>query len=112
MHLLLLGWKVDKCSDTVKEFAAIKSISVKYTVTLQVKHPPDSSTDLHPEVYGEKGWTFLKFSSSYYTKAEEYFCKALELQPDDWEWNTGYAIVLYRTEQVQSISQSAFRFSI
>lgn len=64
-----------------------------------VKHPPDSSTDLHPEVYGEKGWTFLKFSNSYYTKAEEYFCKALELQPDDWEWNTGYAIVLYRTEQ-------------
>uniref|UniRef100_A0A3Q4I5H7 Interferon-induced protein with tetratricopeptide repeats 5-like n=1 Tax=Neolamprologus brichardi TaxID=32507 RepID=A0A3Q4I5H7_NEOBR len=75
----------DKCSDT---------------------HPPDSSTDLHPEVYGEKGWTFLKFSHSYYTKAEECFCKALELQPDDWEWNTGYAIVLYRTEQVQSISQS------
>lgn len=64
-----------------------------------VNHPPDPSTDLHPEVYGEKGWTFLKFSSSYYTKAEECFRKALELQPDDWEWNTGYAIVLYRTEQ-------------
>uniref|UniRef100_A0A3Q4IBR0 Interferon-induced protein with tetratricopeptide repeats 5-like n=1 Tax=Neolamprologus brichardi TaxID=32507 RepID=A0A3Q4IBR0_NEOBR len=64
-----------------------------------ILHPPDSSTDLHPEVYGEKGWTFLKFSHSYYTKAEECFCKALELQPDDWEWNTGYAIVLYRTEQ-------------
>uniref|UniRef100_A0A3P8Q1I9 Uncharacterized protein n=1 Tax=Astatotilapia calliptera TaxID=8154 RepID=A0A3P8Q1I9_ASTCA len=64
-----------------------------------VNHPPDPSTDLHPEVYGEKGWTFLKFSSSYYTKAEDCFCKALKLQPDDWEWNNGYAIVLYRTEQ-------------
>ncbi|CAI5692306.1 unnamed protein product [Oreochromis niloticus] len=72
---------------------------LKYHTKDYVKHPPDSSTDLHPEVYGEMGWTFLKFSSSYYTKAKDYFCKALKLQPDDWEWNTGYAIVLYRTEQ-------------
>ncbi|XP_030611142.1 interferon-induced protein with tetratricopeptide repeats 5-like [Archocentrus centrarchus] len=64
-----------------------------------VKHPADSFSDLHPEVYGEKGWTYLKFSKSYYTKAKECFSKALELQPDNWEWNSGYAITLYRTEE-------------
>ncbi|XP_072229944.1 interferon-induced protein with tetratricopeptide repeats 5-like [Leuresthes tenuis] len=63
-----------------------------------LKHPADSSTVLHPEVYGEKAWTFLKFSKSYYPKAMECFCRALELQPDDCEFNSGYAIALYRTE--------------
>ncbi|KAM4524646.1 interferon-induced protein with tetratricopeptide repeats 5-like isoform 1-T1 [Odontesthes bonariensis] len=62
------------------------------------KHPADSSAVLHPEVYGEKAWTFLKFSKSYYPKAIECFRRALELQPDDCEFNNGYAIALYRTE--------------
>ncbi|KAK7122856.1 hypothetical protein R3I94_019838 [Phoxinus phoxinus] len=51
-----------------------------------------------PEVLGEKGWTFLKFSHKYYNGAKECFRKALELEPDEGEWNTGYAIALYRTE--------------
>ncbi|XP_071780600.2 interferon-induced protein with tetratricopeptide repeats 5-like isoform X1 [Centroberyx gerrardi] len=63
-----------------------------------VKHPTSSSTVLHPEVYGEKAWTFLKFSMLYYPKAIDCFLKALELQPDDSEWNAGYAIALCRTE--------------
>ncbi|XP_041830675.1 uncharacterized protein LOC121632924 [Melanotaenia boesemani] len=64
-----------------------------------VEHPTQSPTVLHPEVYGEKAWTFLKLSKSYYDRAEECFCRALELQPEDCEFNNGYAIVLYRTEQ-------------
>ncbi|XP_044035845.1 interferon-induced protein with tetratricopeptide repeats 5-like isoform X2 [Siniperca chuatsi] len=63
-----------------------------------LKYPAGSSTDLHPEVYGEKGWTYLKFLKSYYPKAIDCFRKALEVQPDDREWNAGYAIALYRTE--------------
>ncbi|KAM7370295.1 hypothetical protein PAMP_009856 [Pampus punctatissimus] len=63
-----------------------------------VKHPTSSSSVLHPEVYGEIAWTYLKFSWAYYTKAIECFHKALELQPDDSEWNAGLAIALYRTE--------------
>ncbi|XP_026206608.1 interferon-induced protein with tetratricopeptide repeats 1B-like isoform X2 [Anabas testudineus] len=70
-----------------------------------VKYPVDSSTDLHPEVYGEKAWTYLKLSKSYYSKAIDCFRRALELQPDKYEWNKGYAIALYRTEEVLSISQ-------
>ncbi|XP_067432180.1 interferon-induced protein with tetratricopeptide repeats 5-like isoform X1 [Thunnus thynnus] len=61
-----------------------------------VKYPTSSSSVLHPEVYGEKAWTYLKFSWTYYTKAIECFHKALELQPDDSEWNAGLAIALYR----------------
>ncbi|KAK2820751.1 hypothetical protein Q5P01_023710 [Channa striata] len=64
-----------------------------------VKFPVDSSTDLHPEVYGEKAWTYLKMSKSYYSKAVECFRRALKLQPKDCEWNNGYAIALYRTEE-------------
>ncbi|XP_070707968.1 interferon-induced protein with tetratricopeptide repeats 5-like [Pempheris klunzingeri] len=63
-----------------------------------LKYPTGSSTDLHPEVYGEKGWTYLKFLKSYYHKAIDCFRKALELQSDDSEWNAGCAIALYRTE--------------
>ncbi|KAK2884345.1 hypothetical protein Q8A73_020819 [Channa argus] len=65
-----------------------------------LKHPTGSTTDLHPEVFGEKGWTYLKFSRSYYQKAISCFCKAVELQPDDSEWNAGFAITLYRTESL------------
>ncbi|XP_026078594.1 interferon-induced protein with tetratricopeptide repeats 5-like isoform X1 [Carassius auratus] len=51
-----------------------------------------------PEVLGEKGWTFLKFSQTYYNRAKECFRKALEIEPEEGEWNAGYAIALYRTE--------------
>ncbi|KAM4715791.1 interferon-induced protein with tetratricopeptide repeats 5-like isoform 2-T2 [Anableps anableps] len=63
-----------------------------------IKYPTSSSTVLHPEVYGEKAWTYLKFSRSYYPKAIKYFQKALEVQKDDSEWNAGYAIALFRIE--------------
>uniref|UniRef100_A0A3Q1GW03 Uncharacterized protein n=1 Tax=Acanthochromis polyacanthus TaxID=80966 RepID=A0A3Q1GW03_9TELE len=59
------------------------------------KHPSGSSEFL-PEVFGEKGWTFLKFSKSLYPAAIQCFRDALKLQPDDWEWNTGLAIALNR----------------
>ncbi|XP_030630939.1 interferon-induced protein with tetratricopeptide repeats 5-like [Chanos chanos] len=64
---------------------------------------PTKSTSVHyPEVLGEKGWTFLKFSQKHYDKAKECFKKALEQEPDESEWNAGYAIALYRTETENS----------
>lgn len=63
-----------------------------------LKNPTGSPMVLHPEVYGEKAWTFFKFSMHYYPKAIECFLRALELQPDNGEWNKGYAITLYRFE--------------
>ncbi|XP_039463223.1 interferon-induced protein with tetratricopeptide repeats 5-like [Oreochromis aureus] len=64
-----------------------------------VKYPTGSSGSLLPEVYGEQAWTYLKLSKSYYLKAVDSFRKALEIQTDDTEWNAGYAIALFRTEE-------------
>ncbi|KAF4070156.1 hypothetical protein AMELA_G00296400 [Ameiurus melas] len=54
----------------------------------------------YAEVLGEKGWTFLKFSRKYYERAKECFRKALELDPEEGEWNAGLAIALYRAEDM------------
>ncbi|XP_056109041.1 interferon-induced protein with tetratricopeptide repeats 5-like [Rhinichthys klamathensis goyatoka] len=51
-----------------------------------------------PEVLGEKGWAYLKFSHKYYDRAVEVFQKAVELDPENSEWNAGYAKALYRIE--------------
>ncbi|XP_054913751.1 interferon-induced protein with tetratricopeptide repeats 5-like [Poeciliopsis prolifica] len=64
-----------------------------------IKYPNSSSEVFHPEVYGEKGWTYLKLSKSYYLKAIKCFQMALEVQKDDSEWNAGYAIALFRTDR-------------
>ncbi|XP_075034380.1 interferon-induced protein with tetratricopeptide repeats 5-like [Mixophyes fleayi] len=50
------------------------------------------------EVYGEQGWSLLTFSGKYCKKAKECFEKALELDPEDPEWNSGYATAVYRCE--------------
>ncbi|XP_069609592.1 interferon-induced protein with tetratricopeptide repeats 5-like [Ranitomeya imitator] len=50
------------------------------------------------EIYGEKGWSLLKFCGQYYEEAKQCFQKALELDPEDPEWNSGYATVVYRLE--------------
>ncbi|XP_037399937.1 interferon-induced protein with tetratricopeptide repeats 5-like [Pygocentrus nattereri] len=65
---------------------------------IKEKYPPDSTSVPYPEVLGEKGWTFLKFSRKYYERSKECFRKALELEPDAGEYNAGYAIALHRTE--------------
>ncbi|KAK7122857.1 hypothetical protein R3I94_019839 [Phoxinus phoxinus] len=51
-----------------------------------------------PEVLGEKGWAYLKFSRKYYDRAVEVLQKAVELDPENSEWNAGYAKALYRIE--------------
>ncbi|XP_067908653.1 interferon-induced protein with tetratricopeptide repeats 5-like [Heterodontus francisci] len=72
------------------------------------KQFPDGSryTAMIPEVYGEKGWTLLKSSRKYYEEAMECFKKALEEDPDDTEWNAGYATVLFRLEGFSSTPES------
>ncbi|XP_075071286.1 interferon-induced protein with tetratricopeptide repeats 5-like [Mixophyes fleayi] len=50
------------------------------------------------EIYGEQGWSLLTFCGQYYEKAKACFEKALELDPEDPEWNSGYATAVYRLE--------------
>uniref|UniRef100_UPI00398F8849 interferon-induced protein with tetratricopeptide repeats 5-like n=1 Tax=Pristiophorus japonicus TaxID=55135 RepID=UPI00398F8849 len=63
-------------------------------------------TALIPEVYGEKGWSLLSSAAQYYEEAKECFEKALEEDPDDTEWNVGYATVLFRLEGGPGISEN------
>ncbi|XP_073722894.1 interferon-induced protein with tetratricopeptide repeats 5-like [Misgurnus anguillicaudatus] len=81
----------------MKHYAECQSYLEKLKKIKQ-KNPPVSTSALHPQVLGEKAWALFKFSRKYYRRAQECFKKALELEPEDGEWNAGYAIVLYRTE--------------
>nr|XP_003473601.2 interferon-induced protein with tetratricopeptide repeats 5 [Cavia porcellus] len=53
-----------------------------------------------PEIDCEKGWAFLKFGGKYYHKAKAAFKKALEVEPDNPEFNIGYAITVYRLDDI------------
>ncbi|XP_056627534.1 interferon-induced protein with tetratricopeptide repeats 10 [Triplophysa dalaica] len=65
---------------------------------LKINENMSSESSSVPEVLGEKGWTFRRFSFKYYEKSKECFKKALDLEPEVGKWNAGYAIALYRTE--------------
>nr|QOU12305.1 interferon-inducible protein 56 [Ctenopharyngodon idella]UVN25861.1 interferon-inducible protein 56 [Ctenopharyngodon idella] len=60
--------------------------------------PTPSPTELHREVLSEKAWSLLKFSKKSYVRAKEIFLEALQKEPDDKEWNTGFAFSLFRLE--------------
>ncbi|KAK9964737.1 hypothetical protein ABG768_005883 [Culter alburnus] len=60
--------------------------------------PTSSPTELHREVLSEKAWSLLKFSKKSYVRAKESFLEALQKEPDDKEWNTGFAFSLFRLE--------------
>uniref|UniRef100_A0A3Q0S964 Uncharacterized protein n=1 Tax=Amphilophus citrinellus TaxID=61819 RepID=A0A3Q0S964_AMPCI len=94
---------------TYGDMAWLKYHTGDYThflLFLQLKYTTGSSTSLLPEVYGEKAWTYLKFSRSSLSKAIDCFRKALEVQTHDSEWNAGYAIALFRTELVKEGEES------
>ncbi|XP_072413914.1 interferon-induced protein with tetratricopeptide repeats 5-like isoform X1 [Chiloscyllium punctatum] len=68
---------------------------------------PDASrfTAMTPEVYGEKGWSLLRFGWKYYEEANECIEKALEADPDNIEWNTAHAISLFRIKENIEVPQ-------
>ncbi|XP_038644591.1 interferon-induced protein with tetratricopeptide repeats 5-like, partial [Scyliorhinus canicula] len=72
------------------------------------KQFPEASrySALIPEVYGEKGWSLLTGPGQYYEEAMECFKKALEEDPDNIEWNVGYATVLFRLEWISGTPES------
>ncbi|XP_076154139.1 interferon-induced protein with tetratricopeptide repeats 5-like isoform X1 [Alosa pseudoharengus] len=51
-------------------------------------------------VEAEKGWSFLRMGAKFYQRAKESFQKALDAKPDSVSYNVGYAIVLYRLEEL------------
>ncbi|NXO52161.1 IFIT5 protein, partial [Aramus guarauna] len=51
-----------------------------------------------PEIYAEQGWALLKFGGKYYKRAKNCFEHALKSEPNNPEFNAGYAIAIYRLE--------------
>ncbi|XP_006880466.1 PREDICTED: interferon-induced protein with tetratricopeptide repeats 5 [Elephantulus edwardii] len=54
-----------------------------------------------PDIDCEKGWALLKFGGKYYQKAKGAFEKALAAEPDNPEFNIGYAITVYRLDDYE-----------
>uniref|UniRef100_A0A8D0G488 Interferon-induced protein with tetratricopeptide repeats 5 n=1 Tax=Sphenodon punctatus TaxID=8508 RepID=A0A8D0G488_SPHPU len=66
----------------------------------------------HPEIFSEQGWALLKFGVRYYERAKECFVKALEKEPNNPEYNSGYAITVYRLENVAAKGSSGEDLSL
>ncbi|XP_064000812.1 interferon-induced protein with tetratricopeptide repeats 5-like [Pogoniulus pusillus] len=81
----------------------------KYASKVENSRKKFSSTpqwkDQLPEIYAEEGWALLKFGKKYYERAKTCFENALRNEPDNPEFNTGYAITMYRLEN-PSLKQS------
>ncbi|KAK9519781.1 hypothetical protein VZT92_022489 [Zoarces viviparus] len=60
---------------------------------LMKKYPSPSQDELHAEIYAEKAWTLMKFSTDI-ELVSDYFQKAIRMQPDMVEWNTSDIIGL------------------
>ncbi|XP_060098637.1 interferon-induced protein with tetratricopeptide repeats 5-like [Heteronotia binoei] len=72
------------------------------------QHGSDSPYKMKlPHIYCEKGWALLRFGGRYCEKAKESFAKALEEEPQNPEFNAGYAITLYRMENYYGKKSSA-----
>uniref|UniRef100_A0A8C4HY31 Uncharacterized protein n=1 Tax=Dicentrarchus labrax TaxID=13489 RepID=A0A8C4HY31_DICLA len=61
---------------------------------LMNKYPSPSQDELHPEIYAEKAWTLMKFSTDQKLLAADYFERAIRMQPDMVEWNTSRVLAL------------------
>ncbi|KAM8745119.1 interferon-induced protein with tetratricopeptide repeats 1B-like [Acanthopagrus schlegelii] len=61
---------------------------------LMNKYPSPSQDELHPEIYAEKAWTLMKFSTDKKQLAADYFQRAIRMQPDMVEWKTSYVLAL------------------
>lgn len=55
-----------------------------------------------PEIYAEQGFALLKFGGKYYKRAKECFKNAMDIEPNNAEFNAGYAIAMYRLEEFSS----------
>lgn len=51
-----------------------------------------------PQLDGEEGWSLLKCGGQNYERAQACFEKALKVEPENPEFNAGYAIIAYRQD--------------
>ncbi|RLW04137.1 hypothetical protein DV515_00005971 [Chloebia gouldiae] len=51
-----------------------------------------------PEIYAEQGWALLRFGRNYFERAKHCFEEAMKSEPDNPDFNAGYATAMYRLE--------------
>ncbi|XP_059197178.1 interferon-induced protein with tetratricopeptide repeats 1-like [Centropristis striata] len=81
-----LAWLHHHLGDEAESEAYLSKVDA-----LMNKYPSPSQDELHPEIYAEKAWTLMKFTAGKGV-VEEYFEKAIRMQPDMVEWKTSYAL--------------------
>ncbi|XP_059197251.1 interferon-induced protein with tetratricopeptide repeats 1B-like [Centropristis striata] len=91
-----LAWLHHHLGDKAESEAYLSKVDA-----LMNKYPSPSQDELHPEIYAEKGWTWMKFTAEKKLLAADYFQRAIRMQPDMVEWNTSYALA----------SRNAFQYS-
>uniref|UniRef100_A0A3Q3X3B0 Uncharacterized protein n=1 Tax=Mola mola TaxID=94237 RepID=A0A3Q3X3B0_MOLML len=65
-------------------------------------YPSGSPCELHPEIYAEKAWTLMQFGPVKRLLAEDYFQRAIRMQPDMVEWHTSHVLALASTFNQQN----------
>ena len=57
----------------------------------------------------EEGWALLKCGGQNYKRALACFAKALEVEPENPEYNTGHAVIIYRLDHGNGTSLEPLR---
>ncbi|KAK9519784.1 hypothetical protein VZT92_022492 [Zoarces viviparus] len=83
-----LAWLHHHLGDQAESEAYLSKVEA-----LMKKYPSPSQDELHAEIYAEKAWTLMKFSTDR-ELVSDYFQKAIRMQPDMVEWNTSYVMGL------------------
>ncbi|XP_075963600.1 antiviral innate immune response effector IFIT1-like [Anarhichas minor] len=86
-----LAWLHHHLGDQAESEAYLSKVEA-----LMKKYPSPSQDELHAEIYAEKAWTLMKFSTDRELVAD-YFQKAIRMQPDMVEWNTSHVMGLAST---------------
>nr|XP_046210100.1 interferon-induced protein with tetratricopeptide repeats 8 isoform X2 [Oncorhynchus gorbuscha] len=90
-----LAWVCHHIGDDIRADGYIQKLEEIYKASATAS----TSVLLVPrEVHSEKAWSLLKFSKHHYTRAKECFQEALQMEPEDKEWNSGFAFSLFREE--------------
>lgn len=62
-----------------------------------------------PEIYAEKGWALLRFGRKYFEKAKNCFENALKSEPNNPDFNAGYAIAMFRLGSFTEVCEEEMR---
>ncbi|XP_007478897.2 interferon-induced protein with tetratricopeptide repeats 5-like [Monodelphis domestica] len=84
-------YHIDRLPEAQTYLDKVEASCKKLSSTFQYK------VDL-PEIDCEKGWSLLKFGGRNYERAKASFERALQADPEHPEFNTGFAIVMYRMD--------------